>query len=210
MTSIDSFLLRVGKIHNTSLCITEDVFSRCITTLREMLYDRKCTNINGVTTYAATIHALQEATVILSGTQSNGSLVEVFFHNEDRLGVKQMRNWAENSAAETLIIISLDGPTSFTKRETETCPREIQFFTFKELCVNITRHKLVPKHEIVDQENMERVVVLKKPECLPKLYSNDKVALYYNFKPGNIIRITRKIAYSEPVVYYRLVVTPVN
>lgn len=180
---------------------------RCSGTLNQMLIDRGFDEITGCYTFAQISDCMQNAQMIFQGSNSNtGAITDVFFHNEDRVGVKQMRNWCDESIANVIIIVSLDGPTSFTRKETDNYDRQVQFFTFKELCVNITKHALVPKHELITEEEKATLHFLKNPNDLPKLYSNDKVSLYYNYKAGDIIRITRTIAYSEPCVYFRLVV----
>ena len=202
------FLTKIGKIHNTSCCMTEDVISRSLTTLYQMLSDRNHRHIQGCTTQAQAVQCMQDLEIVLRATSPTGHITDVYFHNEERVGVKQMRNWCENSDSTTIIIVSLDGPTSFTRKETESYDRQVQYFTFKELCVNITHHALVPKHEIVSPEECRTNPFLKHPKDLPRLYSNDKVSNYYNYKVGEIIKITRVIAYSEPCVYYRLVVNP--
>tara|TARA_B100000945_G_scaffold274274_1_gene237607 strand:- start:1043 stop:1504 length:462 start_codon:yes stop_codon:yes gene_type:complete len=137
--------------------------------------------------------------------QENKSIV-VFFHNDDRIGVKQLRNWSENYADSKIIIVSLEGPTAFTKREAEQNYFNIQFFTFKDLCSNITKHALVPKHEVIQKENLKYKV--KSDEEWPKLYKNDPIAQYYDFQVGDLIKITRSYGYPETVLFYRLVCHP--
>lgn len=208
--SISSLLTRIGTVHNTSVCMSQDVICKCLTTLREMMHDRGIVNIQGVTTFQQAVQCMQDSSLVLTGLSSETSeSTSVYFHNEERVGVKQLRAWCEQNDSQTIIICSLEGPTSFTRKETEQYTRSVQFFTFKELCVNITRHALVPKHEKVDADERATNVFLKHPEDLPRLYSTDKVSVYYDYKPGDIVKITRTIAYSEPVVYYRMVVPPV-
>ena len=134
----------------------------------------------------------------------------VFFHNEERVGVKYMRNLTEQHPNHTIIIVSLEGPTSFTKREADhSCPN-IQFFLFKELCVNISRHCLVPKHEKLSKEAVSKLNYTISPSSneWPKLYTTDKISQYYHYQTGDIIRITRTMGYPEPVYFYRLVCNP--
>lgn len=208
-TDFSLILTKIGKVHNTSSCITEDIIMRCSGTINQMLLDRGFDEITGCSTFNQITDCMQNCQIIFQGIDSDsGAIIDVFFHNEERVGVKQMRNWCEESIANVIIIVSLDGPTSFTRKETDNYDRQVQFFTFKELCVNITKHLLVPKHELMNEEEKAKLQFLKNPNDLPKLYSNDKVSQYYNFKVGDVIRVTRTIAYSEPVVYYRLVTQP--
>ena len=129
----------------------------------------------------------------------------MYFHNEDRVGVKHLRTWMENATNDKVIIVSIDGPTSFTRRETDDKYSNVSYFTFRDVCVNITRHKLVPKHQRVDACAVPNNVSL---EHLPVLYTNDKVAQYYDFDSGDIIRITRTAGVQEPIYYYRIVREP--
>lgn len=122
----------------------------------------------------------------------------VFFHNEDRVGVKMLRHLIENTAADTNIVVSTEGPTTFTRKEAEGS--NVQFFLFKDLSVNITRHKIVPKHELVIGEIPWSV------DELPRIPVSDPVVMYYNFKPGSVVKISRVLGAHEPQVYYRLVV----
>jgi len=72
----------------------------------------------------------------------------------------------------------------------------------------ILNHVLVPKHEIISEEEKEQL--LKKyritPEQLPKIRSKDPIVKLIGAKPGDIIKITRKSPTAGESVYYRLVI----
>jgi len=72
----------------------------------------------------------------------------------------------------------------------------------------IMRHDLVPHHEIMTDEEKERL--LKDYEIqidqLPKILNTDPVSLYVGAKPGQILKITRKSHTAREAVAYRLVV----
>jgi len=117
-----------------------------------------------------------------------------------------MRIWNEAYPENQIIIVSLEGPTAFTKKEAENNYPNIQFFLFQQLCVNITKHALVPKHECLgptERSNMK--IRVFHDEEWPKLYTSDPIAQYYNYKAGDLIKITRTVGYPEPVYFYRLV-----
>jgi len=152
---------------------------------------------------------MQENEHVLCGTKDEKHTF-VYFHNEERIGVKQLRLWNEIHADCNVIIVSLEGPTAFTKKEADQNYENIQFFLFKDLCVNITKHAIVPKHELLDTTEVQKInyQISDNGSEWPKLYTTDAISQYYNFKPGNLIRITRTIGTQEPVYYYRLVCTP--
>ena len=83
-----------------------------------------------------------------------------------------------------------------------------EIFLEKNLMINLIEHVLVPKHELLAENEYEDF--FEKYHCkkrnIPKLYTTDPVAKYYNMKPGNICRILRPSEKSGYVVSYRIVV----
>jgi DNA-directed RNA polymerase subunit H (RpoH/RPB5) len=170
-----------------------------------MLTDRGYSNVQSCQSVEEVIQNMEENRFVVSG---NGpKCVHVFFHNEDRVGVKQLRNWIESSMADAIIVVSLDGPTAFTRKEAEQNYQQVQFFTFKEMCVNITKHAMVPKHEKMDPSKLPFDVSESKNE-LPILYTTDKIAQYYAYDVGDVVRITRTVGCQEPLFFYRVVTPP--
>ncbi len=86
---------------------------------------------------------------------------------------------------------------------------DIQVFQLKELQFNITRHVLVPKHELLgwDKENEVETILesyqLKSRYQLPLILKSDPVAKYLNAKPGNLVRVIRSSPTSGQYVLYR-------
>lgn len=81
-----------------------------------------------------------------------------------------------------------------------------QFFLYEELAFNPTKHVLVPKHELVDQEEDIRAVVMEywppvdvqgvkldmgRIESFPRISIHDPIAKYLGAKPANLIRVHR-------------------
>lgn len=170
-----------------------------------MLTDRGYTNIQACQSIDEVVENMTEMRCIICG--SGRRTIQVFFHNEDRVGVKQLRNWVETTTADGVIIVSLEGATAFTRREAEQNYPQVQFFLFRELCVNITKHVLVPVHKKVAPTDLPFDLSKNRDE-VPSLYSSDRVAQYYAFQTGDIIRITRTAGVQEPVYYYRILRPP--
>ena len=97
------------------------------------------------------------------------------------------------------VVVSVDGPTPFTRKECDGKP--IQFFLARDVCVDIVDHCLVPLHEAVSDPPPGVL-----PEELPRMEQTDKVAQYYDWQPGTIVKITRVFGGSEPIPFYRIVV----
>jgi DNA-directed RNA polymerase subunit H len=74
--------------------------------------------------------------------------------------------------------------------------------------VDITKHRLVPKHEILSPDEAKKVLETYgvEPHQLPLLLSSDPVAKAIGAKPGDIVKITRKSPTAGEIVVYRYVV----
>ena len=65
--------------------------------------------------------------------------------------------------------------------------------------ININKHKLVPKHELLTENEINNLSMdINK---LPLILKTDPVIKWFNFKIGSIIKITR----STDEIYYRKV-----
>jgi DNA-directed RNA polymerase subunit H len=73
---------------------------------------------------------------------------------------------------------------------------------------NILKHDLVPKHIILNEEEIKQVLDKYgiKPKNLPKIFTNDPVVKELNAKEGDILKIIRKSATAGESLYYRIVV----
>lgn len=76
----------------------------------------------------------------------------------------------------------------------------IEFFSEKSFMYNITEHQLVPKHEKLDKNTAEYRAIAKEKMNLPHIFESDPMCKYYNFKSGDVLKITRK-----DIIIYRLV-----
>jgi len=73
--------------------------------------------------------------------------------------------------------------------------------------IDVSRHELVPKHEIISAKEKEELI--KKYGSLknfPRIYSSDPQVKLLNAKPGDIIKITRYNEITGESMYYRVVV----
>ena len=72
----------------------------------------------------------------------------------------------------------------------------------------IIGHSLVPKHEIMSNASIERVLKQYKitVDQLPKIKSEDPVVVAIGAKKGQVLKITRNSMTAGKSVYYRVVV----
>lgn len=84
----------------------------------------------------------------------------------------------------------------------------IQFFWLSELIHNITKHRLNPKFELLNNNEIDDL--LKKYNLisklsLPLILSSDPICKYFNFKVGNICKVTSISPTNGVYVSYRVV-----
>lgn len=74
--------------------------------------------------------------------------------------------------------------------------------------LDISVHRLVPRHEVLGKEEAERVLeeLGVSPEDLPKIYSDDPAIRKYDVSQGDIIRIVRESPTAGRFIAYRYVI----
>ena len=163
-----------------------------------MLVDRGCVDVQCADDISFVIESGNSPTI--SGVHANGSKTYVYIHADDKVGIKFARSIFESYGDEDafIVVVSLEGPTPFTRKEYET--KNMQFMLIKDVCVNKTRHHLVPKHVKVDSP--PRGIAI---DNLPKIADTDPIVQYYNFPKGSILRVERVFGGHEMVPYFRVV-----
>jgi len=83
----------------------------------------------------------------------------------------------------------------------------MQIFDIKELQFNISKHTLVPKHEVVtDDKEVKDILTkysLKTKYQLPHILKTDAMSKYLGLTSGDIVRITRPSQTAAEYVAYR-------
>lgn len=83
----------------------------------------------------------------------------------------------------------------------------LNIFEIKELQFNISKHVLVPKHEVIrDEEEVKNIIAkycLKSRHQLPHILKTDPMSRYLGLKSGDIVKITRNSPTSGEYIVYR-------
>jgi len=99
------------------------------------------------------------------------------------------------------IIIYADNITSVAKTMVENLKDiKLELFNIDELQYNITKHKLVPKHtKLTDEE----ATIFKKTQGIKfgSILRTDPISRFYGYERGDIIKVTR----TGGIVTYRIV-----
>lgn len=199
------------KINSSCTLNTGDIettVSSILATCRDLVYDRGYRNITTYDPY----HGCTQNSPVIKANDGNGNEVFVYWHNEERVGIKFIRQLDEihlkNNKKRTVVLLSIDGPTAFSKKECDI-RNWIQLLLYKELYVNITKHSMVPPHRKLQDEEIEdlkkRYGLSTDMQELPKMSINDPVSKYYKYDRGSVVEIKRSVGTLEETKYYRLV-----
>ena len=122
----------------------------------------------------------------------------------DKLNIDYMKEYikllSDNEIKSCIIVYNNDITPSAKKVVENLFQYSIELFTLNELQFNITKHRLYNKHEKLNQEE-RREFVEKYGIKIPVILEKDPVSRYFNFKKGNVIRVTRK----NDIIVYRIV-----
>jgi DNA-directed RNA polymerase I, II, and III subunit RPABC1 len=99
------------------------------------------------------------------------------------------------------LIVYSDTATPVAKKIVEESQKmKIELFHEKELQYNLTKHYLVPLHELKYKKDSEEAKEFKKNKY-PIISQTDPVARFYGWSTGDIIQITRK----DNFIMYRII-----
>ncbi|OAG29925.1 DNA-directed RNA polymerases I, II, and III subunit RPABC1 [Nematocida displodere] len=84
---------------------------------------------------------------------------------------------------------------------------DLELFYIRELLFNITKHKDVPRHTLLTEEEKQHLLKERKvgENKLRKILTSDVVNRYYGGKRGQVFRITRQSETAGISIDYRLV-----
>ncbi|KZT51753.1 RPB5 subunit of DNA-directed RNA polymerase [Calocera cornea HHB12733] len=135
----------------------------------------------------------------------------VFFADEKSVGIKTMRRFIhilDEKAIQRGIIIY---PTAMTPSSRKVISQmaaqyTLEEFAESELLVNITKHKLVPRHEVMTPEEKRELLdkYRLRESQLPRIQLGDPVSRYYGLKRGQVVRIIRPSETSGRYASYRM------
>lgn len=106
-----------------------------------------------------------------------------------------------------MILVIQSQMTSQAVKSVESFPFKTEIFQIMDLVVNITKHVLKPKHQLLSDEEKESL--LKKysitEKQLPRMSEKDAIARYYGLKKGQVLKVTYNTEITETHVTYRCI-----
>lgn len=149
------------------------------------------------------IHLIREGRLNIIGKNGEGDTIYVEFVNGNKIKlsilqekIKKIKESQEN--VYVIFVIKAKKNSGIKKLETKE-KYNIQIFESKYLQINPTKHSLVPYH--IKQSEEEIILIRKNYRLLcnsqlPLLLQTDPISRYYNFKKGDVIKITNKRKYD--------------
>lgn len=122
--------------------------------------------------------------------------------------IDEIKKECDYTNVDLVIILKSKPNNTITKIEKEYTTN-IQIMWCKQLQFNITKHSLVPSHvKCTDEqisELLKKFCLLTKVQ-LPLISRDDPVIRYYNYKPGDVIKITgTRMSFNPNYEFYRTV-----
>ncbi|BFG20415.1 DNA-directed RNA polymerase V subunit 5C [Prunus yedoensis var. nudiflora] len=107
-----------------------------------------------------------------------------------------------------LILVLQSKMNSYARKELEKYPFKVETFHICDLLVNITKHALKPKLEILTAEEKNKLLRKYKLEDkqLPQMLETDGIARYYGLEKGKVVKVTYRGGVIGSLKTYRCVV----
>jgi len=137
-------------------------------------------------------------------------LMIVYFSNDESIGIKHITKIYEKmmiGKIQQCILIYPNTLTSSAKKYLEKTQKvTIESFSEDDLIINITKHKMTPKHTVLQLEQIRELYSQSGlvDSQLPRIAVTDPIAKYYGMKRGDIVQITRKSETAGLYVTYRI------
>ena len=153
----------------------------------------------------------ENLTILVEKADEDTNQLFVFFPEDDRLGVKPIKTYLDRMKAENVlnaIIILRSDITPYAKQALQEMSDQfrIEHFREAELLVDITKHQLVPIHQVLTPN--EKSALLKryrlKENQLPRIQPNDPIARFYGMRRGQVVKIIRPSETAGRYVTYRI------
>jgi DNA-directed RNA polymerase I, II, and III subunit RPABC1 len=143
------------------------------------------------------------------GTKDDKKLLVKFTLDKEsvnRQDIISFRNNVNDTYGEdtNIIYVVKSKPNTFVYKEIK---ENDEIFLFNELVFNRTKHRLVPKHVMLNET--EKKEVLTTYDCrdtqIPRMVTTDFLARYYGAKAGDMFKIYRPSPSSGVYITYRVV-----
>lgn len=206
-----ALLVELVEMSSSSTTQLRSDFERSFDTLAEMLADRGV-DAPEIRSHLGNAGALFDASKPTLVVASPTAKVLVVYDFSARFKVSNVKvyldqEYMDQEYATTILVIREKPTAAVIKSLREYQKTDVQLFLMKNLVFNVTKHELVPRHEVIRDEAAMQAILdayqLKHKHHLPLIYDDDPVAKYYGLKPGQLVRVTRITPSTGEAVAYR-------
>jgi DNA-directed RNA polymerase subunit H (RpoH/RPB5) len=121
--------------------------------------------------------------------------IKVIYYLSSKFKWADLKKSFEDEPYDLYMLVLKEKPSLNNLKFINMTKLNIQIFELRELQFNISKHYLVPKHEVIsDQDEVTNIIKqysLKSKFQLPIILKTDAMAKYLNLKNGDIIKVTR-------------------
>jgi DNA-directed RNA polymerase subunit H (RpoH/RPB5) len=142
---------------------------------------------------------------IIAITQ-DGNQICAFAHIIEKLNVSEIQTHISHLQEMQIthgLLVHEGTPTPAVKNVVNVAPDlnlTIELFHADDLQFNATKNLLVPPHVRLSRDEARKLKALFDTKQLPTLKTDDVIALFYNYRKGDIIKIVRKSSIAYRVV----------
>jgi DNA-directed RNA polymerase subunit H (RpoH/RPB5) len=139
----------------------------------------------------------------------------IIFSTKTRVSEKELNNFlsfaAENNFTSGIVIVSPSRPSESVMKVLigHNAHREnvyVQIFDIRSLGFNISKHRKVPRHRIVNENEKPEIIKsfnLKSIDQIPKILSQDAMAKFIGARPGDVVEVMGMCETSAENLHYR-------
>jgi DNA-directed RNA polymerase subunit H (RpoH/RPB5) len=176
---------------------------RSFITLKEMLADRGVDTSNLDCISDAELDIMYRTNKVFS-LQVNENFKIIYYMNS-KFKINELKKLINSE--DKIIIIFKEKINNLNIKNLKEYEANIELFIIKELLINISKHTLVPKHEVISNPTEISKIMkefnLKTKSQLPIILRNDPMARYLDIKSGDIVKISRNSPSAGEATVYR-------
>lgn len=134
---------------------------------------------------------------------NNDKKTSILFY-QSKIGINEVKKiieYIDEDEIKHIILIITDPLTTYAVKEMKNNKNntELEIFYENEMIYNITKHVLVPKHELLDEKHT-KLMLNKFGRKIPIIKVTDRISRYYNGKLNQVFKI-----YRDNEIFFRLV-----
>lgn len=177
-------------------------------TVREMLVDRGIALGPLADVTYAELKAMADAspTFVIKGVEG----VRIVYDTHAKFKFSDVRRLLEEpdiQDAKIVVLVVRDKPNAANAKMLAEAGDNVEPFEIRELLYNVSRHSLVPRHEVVrDPAEIDALMKqyrVRSKTQFPLILRSDPMARYLGVRPGELVRVTRPSPSAGEYVLYR-------